>query len=97
MAKKFRIADSFGEIDCISERNVIDTIHNAWNYEASVYELKDDGSLGNCIFYGWEDNETLSEWLEPYDLRVIDKGSHRYLQSVSSGEIHVASWQEKIS
>lgn len=97
MSDKFRVMDYYGEIDLVSEKNVIETIHNAWNYEADVYEIEADGKLGACIFHGWEDNETLSEWLKPYDLRVIDRGRERYLQSVSTEEIHVASWQGAVN
>jgi len=94
---KFRVIDSYGEIDFVSEKNVIETIHKAWNYEADVYVIEPDGSLGACIFHGWEENEILSGWLKPYDLRVIDRGRERYLQSVSTREIHVASWQGAVN
>lgn len=92
---KFRIADKWGEINTVVKWNVVKTIHSAWNYEADVYVINEDGTE-DMIFHGWEDNETLSEWLEPYDLRVIDHGKNRYIQSISTGEIHVADWQKKI-
>lgn len=96
MTKKFRVVDNLGEIDGFMSDNLINIIHHAWNYEADVYEIAEDGSLGACIFHGWEDNEILSEWLAPYNLRVIDHGKYRYLQTVSTGEIHAASWQEPV-
>ena len=45
------------------------------------------------IFAPFEDNETLSELLEEFGLRVIDHEHYRRLQDIKTGEIFNAPWQ----
>lgn len=40
-----------------------------------------------------QDNESNSEMLKKYGLRVIDHEKHRHLQNVETGEIYIADWQ----
>lgn len=93
MKPKFRVRDSYGEVDFKTDKCVVETILNAWNYEADVYAILDDGTE-DLIFHGWLDNEELSEMLAPYDLKIIDRDKHRYLQHVKTKEIFLGSWQE---
>ncbi|MGN7938523.1 hypothetical protein [Metabacillus sp. 22489] len=73
----------------IQSNDVVEAIHIAWNYEFDVYEVE----TKNLIFSGREDNETNSDWLEPYSIRMIDDGIHRKLQNIETGEIYNADWQ----
>lgn len=80
-----------GVYKLLSTNNIVDAIHTAWNYEFDVYETATE----ELIFSGREDNETNSEWLEPYGVRLIDEpeGKYRVLQNVKTGEIYQAAWQ----
>lgn len=71
--------------------NIVKAIHTAWNYEFDVYETATE----ELIFSGKEDNETNSEWLEVYGVRLIDdhEGRYRVLQDIKTGEIYKAVWQ----
>jgi len=78
-----------GKMKFLPSNNIVEAIYIAWNYEFDVYEVATEG----LIFSGQEDNETNSEMLESYGVRVIDDGKHRKLQNVSTGEIYSTDWQ----
>src|SRR5699024_10445155 len=75
----------------LQTHSIIKAIHTAWNYEFDVYEVDTE----ELIFSGKEDNETNSEWLESYGIRLIDdpEGRYRVLQNIDTGEIYRADWQ----
>lgn len=85
----YRVYSYFGEIDYISNKHLAETIQDAWNYEADVYD-----SDGNLIFKGWLDNEEQNELLEPYLLEVFDYGNFRYLRHKDTKLIYLSEWQE---
>lgn len=78
-----------GRFKSIPSNDIVEAIHIAWNYEFDVYEVATE----NIIFSGQEDNETNSEWLKPYGLRLIDRDGWRKLQNIETGEIYNADWQ----
>ena len=87
---KFKAYDwDEGEFKYLQTNNIVEAIYTAWNYEFDVYETKTE----NIIFSGKEDNETNSEWLESYGVRLIDDGIHRKLQNIETNEIYSADWQ----
>lgn len=87
---KFKAYDwDSGVFRLISSNNIVEAIHIAWNYEFDVYEVETE----NLIFSGREDNETNSEMLEPYGLRLIDDGDRRKLQNIKTGEIYEVDWE----
>ena len=87
---KFMVYDwDEGKMKFLPSNNIVEAIYMAWNYEFDVYEVATEG----MIFSGKEDNETNSEMLESYGVRLIDDGDHRKLQSVFTGEIYSAEWQ----
>lgn len=82
-----------GEFLFLNTENVVDAIHQAWNYEFDVYEA--DGEDKHLIFSGQEDNEGNSEMLEKYGIRLIDQGERRHLQNIKTGEIYYADWERR--
>ncbi|AHN66591.1 hypothetical protein Bcp1_116 [Bacillus phage Bcp1] len=90
MEHKFKMYDwDEGCFYIIPKNNIVDAIHYAWNYEFDVY----DRETGELIFSGQEDDDFNSEMLEPYGIRLIENGTHRCLQTIETGEIHLAEWQ----
>lgn len=90
MKHKFKMYDwDEGCYYIIPKENIVDAIHYAWNYEFDVY----DRESGELIFSGQEDDDFNSEMLEPYGVRVIETEKHRCLQTIETGEIHLAEWQ----
>lgn len=91
---KFRIQDTWGEINAVLESDdIVDVIYKAWNYEAEVYIIDENG-LEDLIFSGWEENDILSEWLEPFGVRIIDGEHSREIQTIATGEIHTPPWKQ---
>lgn len=78
-----------GEFKLLPSNDVVEAIHIAWNYEFDVYETKTE----KMIFSGREDNETNSDWLKPYGLRLIDDDKYRRLKNIETGEIYKAPWE----
>lgn len=83
-----------GEFISLMTDNVVEAIYTAWNYEFDVYEF--DGQDRELIFSGQQDNESNSEMLKKFGLRVIDHENHRHLQNVETGEIYIADWQKEM-
>ncbi len=79
-----------GEFRLLPSNDIVEAIYTAWNYEFDVYEAETE----ELIFSGHEDNETNSEWLEPYGIRVIDGDKYRHLQNIVTEEIYKADWQD---
>lgn len=74
----------------IPTNDIVDAIYYAWNYECDVYKVGSE----ELVFSGREDDDTNSELLEPYGLRMIEHDGLRKLQSIETGEIHNAPWEE---
>ena len=74
----------------LKSNNVIKAIHTAWNYEFPVYERETE----ECIFDGFSDNDDNNEMLKDYGIKIIDHEGKRRLQTISTGEIHKAPWEQ---
>ena len=73
----------------IPTNDIVKAIYYAWNYEFDTYDIK----TGNVILSRMDDNELNCELLKPYGLRLIDHKRFRQLQSIDTGEIFKASWE----
>lgn len=80
-----------GKFVVLRTTSVVKAIYTAWNHEFPVYERESE----SCIFDGHDDNEENNEMLRDYDLRVIDHEGLRKLQTISTGEIHKATWRHE--
>lgn len=78
-----------GGYKLLPSNDIVEALHIAWNYEFDVYETETKA----MIFSGREDNETNSEWLKPYGLRLIDHDKYRRLQNIETGEIYKDPWE----
>lgn len=79
----------YGEIDYHVKKSLAETIQEAWNYEAQVYD-----SESNLVFNGWLEDDEQNELLEPYGLMIVEL-NYRYLKNVKTGEIYVDDWQKQ--
>jgi hypothetical protein len=82
-----------GEYKKIPSNDVVEAIYIAWNYEFDVY--MNEGEEKRLIFSGHEDNESNSEMLKPYGIRLIDHKGERKLQNIETGEIYKADWHSR--
>ena len=89
---KFKALDWDGGVfKLLPTNDIVDAIYTAWNYEFEVYEVLTD----NIIFCPHEDNETNSDWLAPYAVRLINHNGYRKLQNIKTGEIYNAPWRKE--
>lgn len=88
--KDFYAQTNYGEYFNLQGFDLIEGLHEAWNYEANAY----DGE--KLIFYPFGDNEFNSELLKEYGLRVINdpNGKYRVFQNIETDEIYRPSWQD---
>lgn len=72
----------------LPSEDVVEAINIAWNFENDVYDARTE----ELIFSGREDNESNSEMLERFGIRMIDDGGYRVLQSIETNEIYKPDW-----
>lgn len=79
-----------GKYQCIASNNLVEAIHIAWNYEYDVYTADTE----QLIFSAYEDNDTNSELLLSYGLRLIDdeNSEYRVLQDIQTNEIFLPDY-----
>ncbi|TCI25558.1 hypothetical protein EVJ32_09545 [Exiguobacterium sp. SH5S4] len=80
-----------GRFIVLKSNNIVTAIYTAWNYEFPVYERETE----ECIFDGFADNDDNNEMFKDYDVRVIDREGLRRLQTISTGEVHKAPWDNQ--
>lgn len=90
----FQIEDRYGDINAkfpnMTYDDLIILIPNAWNYEASVYEILEDGSRKTLFNppYFEEDEEIPVEF--GYDIIELDQ---RYIRHIKTNSIWILEWQ----
>lgn len=64
--------------------NLVELLYSFWNYEMEVYDMKNN----DLIFAPLQSNEFNNEFLNKFDLELIDGEKYREFRNVKTGEIY---------
>lgn len=68
--------------------NLVELLYSFWNYEMEVYDMKNN----DLIFAPLQSNEFNNEFLNKFDLELIDGEKYREFRNVKTGEIYKSTF-----